>query len=236
MITIADHETDFANACVAAFRSTAAAAIAARGRFHVALTGGTSPRPFHRALVAADGIDWPSVEIWFGDERAVGPSDPKSNFGAAQADLLAHVPIPRAQIHRMEGEAGDLDAVAKGYERALVERCDGALDLLIVGIGKDAHILSLWPGSDLVEERSSLVVAAIDPPMDPALSRVTFTPAVVERARSVLAIVTGRDKRDAVTRARHAPDDPRAIPAHVLRRARSVHWIVDRDAFDPSAS
>lgn len=235
-VLIVDDVDAFADACAARVVEACRGAIAARGRFAIALTGGSTPVPMHRALARAphrDAIDWARVDVFFGDERAVPPADPRSNYRAAREALLDHVPVPTAQVHRIEAERDDLHAVAREYEATLRRACGGALDLLVVGLGKDAHVLSLWPGSDLVLERDALVVASIDPPMDPPLSRVTLTPAAVEAARSVLAIATSASKRDAVERALHGDDDPRAVPAHVLRRARTVRFVIDRAAAPP---
>lgn len=233
VVQVVDDVDAFAEACAAHVVEACRAAIAARGRFAIALTGGSTPGPMHRALARAphrDAIAWQKVDVFFGDERAVPPDAPQSNYRAARETLLDHVPIPSAQVHRIEAERSDLAAVARGYEATLRRVCGGALDLLVVGLGKDAHVLSLWPGSALVEERSSLVVASVDPPMDPPLSRVTLTPAAVEAAQSVLAIATSAAKHAALERALHADDDPRAVPAHVLRRAREVRFVVDRAA------
>lgn len=216
----------FADACVHVFVEHAQKAIAARGKFVVALTGGSTPGPIHRALVSA-AVDWSRVTVLFGDERAVPPTDPRSNFRAANEALLTHVP---ATVFRMEGERDDLHAAARDYEQILLHTCGGEIDLIFVGLGSDAHILSLHPGAPAIDERGALVVAEYDPPMDPAVSRITMTPPVLEQARHVLGIVTGSSKQKALHEALHAPDDPKRVPAHLLRRVKSLQWIVDRAA------
>lgn len=216
----------FAEAAARFFVERAREAIDERGRFVVALAGGSTPAPLHRALDAS-ALDWSKVVVLFGDERAVGPADERSNHRSAHETLLSRVP---AVVHRIEGERADLHAVAREYERVMLDTCGGALDLLIVGLGQDAHILSLWPGCPAIEERTALVVATLDPPMNPAVSRVTMTPVAIERARHVLAIATGAGKQVALDRALHAPDDPLHCPAHLLRRAADLRWIVDRPA------
>jgi len=219
----------FADACARLFVERAGQAIAARGKFVVALTGGSTPGPIHRALATTyrDAVDWSRVTVLFGDDRAVPPTDERSNFRAANETLLAHVP---ATVFRIEGERTDLDRVARDYEQVLLQTCNGELDFLFVGLGQDAHVLSLWPGCPAIEERERLVVATIDPPMNPAVSRVTMTPPVVERAHLVLAIATGTAKRDALSKALHAGEDRPHIPAQILRRGRDVRWIVDAAA------
>jgi 6-phosphogluconolactonase len=218
---------DFPRNCAEVFVNNARDAIAERGRFVVALTGGSTPGPIHRALAAEfrDRVEWAKVIVLFGDERAVPPNDKLSNYCAAHESLLAHVP---ATVHRMEGERSDLHAAARDYQ-AILERV-GPVDLMFVGVGKDAHVLSLYPGSPQIDERTALVVAAIDPPMDPAVSRITMTPAAVEQTRELLVIVSGAEKREAVRRAISGPDDPHHVPVHLVRHHRNAQMIVDAAA------
>ena len=233
VLDVVEDEARFVETAATAFVDACREAIAARGKFVVALTGGSTPVPVHRALGAApwkDRIDWPRVHVVFGDERAVPPHDARSNFGAAKRDLIDHVPLPASNVHRMLGESTDLAAAARDYERALVELCDAKMDLIFVGLGKDAHIFSLFPGSPMIREEKSLVVAEIDPPMDPAVSRITFTPPMIDRAARVLGIATGAGKSEAVRRAVEDADDPSRVPAHLIRRARAARLLVDRAA------
>lgn len=218
----------FAAAAARAFVDTALEAIAARGRFVVALTGGSSPLPVHAALATSfrDRVQWDLVDVVFGDERAVPPDHELSNYRAAHASLLQHVP---ARVHRMEGERADLAAAARDYEAELLGLCGGELDLMFVGIGADAHILSLFPGSPHLAS-TALVEAALDPPMNPAVSRLTMTPIAVARARRVIALATGASKRPAIEKLIHDPTDEATVPAHVLRRAGDARLIVDRAA------
>lgn len=219
----------FAAAAARAFVESAIEAIAARGRFVVALTGGSTPLPIHRALATSfrDRVHWQDIDVVFGDERAVAPDDPRSNYRAAHESLLQHVP---ARVLRMEGERADLAAAAREYDEKLVALCGGEIDLMFVGIGKDAHILSLFPGSPLITGSAALVEASIDPPMNPAVSRITMTPRALERARRVVAIAAGAEKREAIEKLLHGDTDPARVPAQLLRRANDVRLIVDRAA------
>ncbi len=134
------------------FLSVVNDAVAARGRADIALTGGSSPQPMHRALATpefAAQIPWAAVHIWFGDERAVPPGDPLSNYGAARDTLLAHVPLPPANVHRMQGEAPP-DTAAAAYEAELRRHLAPtpgavpALDLIWLGLGhRRAHRVTL---------------------------------------------------------------------------------------------
>ncbi|MGZ3452121.1 MAG: 6-phosphogluconolactonase [Polyangiales bacterium] len=228
-ITIAEDPASFAEAACFLFCIVARHAIAARGRFVVALTGGSTPAPIHRLLAQApfkNDVEWEKVVVLFGDERAVPITAKESNYRSAHEDLLRHVP---AKVHRMEAERADIAAAAKEYEDLLQSL--GPIDLLFAGLGKDAHVLSLYPGSPTIDETSRLVVEAVDPPMDPKLSHITLTPAAVAQARMVVAIASGEGKRDALHRALHDADDPKHTPAHVLRRAKDLRFVVDRAAF-----
>jgi 6-phosphogluconolactonase len=218
----------FTSAAARAFVDTALESIAARGRFVVALTGGSSPIPIHTALATTfrDRVQWDLVDVVFGDERAVPPEHELSNYRAARESLLQHVP---SRVFRMEGERADLASAARDYEKQLMELCGGEIDLMFVGIGKDAHILSLFPGSPHLAS-ATLVEASIDPPMNPAVSRITMTPVAVSRARRVVAIATGADKRPAIEKLVHDTTDEARVPAHVLRRASDARLIVDRAA------
>lgn len=212
----------FAAAGARAFVEAANEAITERGRFVVALTGGSTPLSIHRALATSfrARVLWEKVVVLFGDERAVAPDDPRSNYRAAHESLLQHVP---ATVFRMEAERSDLETAARDYEPHVRD-----IDLMFVGIGKDAHILSLYPGSPLIAERVERVAASIDPPMDPALSRITMTPAPLLDARLVIAIAVGAEKRGAIEKLLHAPDDAINVPAHLLRQAGNARLIVDR--------
>jgi 6-phosphogluconolactonase len=229
-ILVRENVDAFAKEGAEIFARLAKEAIEARGRFTVALTGGSTPGPIHHALAKApqeSGIDWSKVELFFGDERAVAPDAKESNYGAAREQLLRHVPLPEAQIHRMEGERKDLSEAAGDYQRTLLSVCKGELDLVMLGVGKDAHILSLFPGSLAIDEDLELVVAEIDPPMNPAVSRITMTPAVLARARHVLVLARGDEKRRAVRIAIEGALDRHSYPAQILRSVPEVTWLLD---------
>lgn len=198
--------------------------VRARGRCALALSGGATPRPVYQLLAQAPlaaRIAWPSVEIFFGDERAVPPSDPASNYGMVAAVLLERVPVPATQIHRMEAERTDRDAAARDYERLLPER----LDLLLLGMGADGHTASLFPGSPALEERRRRVVPATGPA--PPRERLTITPPVIARARRVAVLVAGAEKAAAVARALQLPARPRELPVQL-----ALHgvWFVEKGA------
>lgn len=197
-------------------------AIRNNGRCSIALSGGKSPQPIYAELAASfREIPWKNVDVYFGDERAVPPTDPMSNYGMARASLLDRVPVPAANVRRMEGERADLDAAARDYERLLPP----AFDVLLLGIGPDGHTASLFPGAPTLDERTRRVVAA-DSPFPPP-RRLTITPPVIAAARQTAMIVTAGDKAGIVQRALEGPRDPHALPSQL---ALGGVWILDRDA------
>lgn len=195
-----------------------------RGACHLALAGGTTPRPVYRALARSpllQAADWSRVHVYFGDERCVPPADGDSNFGMARATLLDRVPVPPEQVHRMRGEDPDRRRAARAYEAALPER----LDLLILGVGPDGHTASLFPGGAALSETTRLVLPA-DAPFEPR-ARLTVTPPVIETARRVLVLVRGASKAVAVRAALAPQGDVAETPARLARRGI---WIVDAAA------
>ncbi len=196
-------------------------AIAERSRFSVALAGGESPKALYAALRARDGVDWTKWDVFLGDERAVPESDPRSNLRGAREALLDHVSVDPARVHPMYVAGLSLDAMAERYAHALrdVLGAPAVFDLVILGLGKDAHTLSLHPRCAAIEERERDVVALHSPPMDPDLSRVTLTPPVVARARAVLMIASGASKASAVAAALVGPDDRLRWPGQIIRDA-----------------
>ncbi len=199
-------------------------AVDARGRCAIALAGGSTPRPVYWTLAQEpfkSTVRWDHVWVYFGDERAVPPDHPDNNFGAAREALLKHVPVPEAQVFRMEAERADRDAAAGAYARLLPDR----LDLLILGMGPDGHTASLFPGSPALEERDLRVVAVIGP--KPPAARLTITPPVISAARDVLVLVTGEDKTMTVAIALEGPMVPRSLPVQL---AREGTWMLDRAA------
>jgi 6-phosphogluconolactonase len=211
-----------ARAAAADFARRAEAAVAARGRFTVALSGGSTPRALYALLADPDApwrnlVPWGRTQTWFGDERNVPPDHPDSNYRMAREALLAHV---AASVHRMEGERPAREA-ADRYEadlRATLGAEGGLpprLDLALMGLGADGHTASLFPGTDALEERVRWVAA----PWVPAVGahRITLTLPVFERARAVVFLVAGAEKAPALARLLSPPPGEPAIPAARVR-------------------
>lgn len=196
-------------------------AIAARGRFLLVLAGGTTPTPIYTALRDAD-TDWSRWEIWFGDERCLPAGDPERNSTMATQAWLAHVPIPIERIHVIAAELGAADAAVQ-YAGAL--RGVDAFDLVLLGLGEDGHTASLFADHDWgsgVDAPDALAV--LDSPKPPA-QRVSLSAARLSHARSVVFLVAGASKREAVRRWRHGD----AIPARAIRPRLGVDVLLTAD-------
>ena len=195
--------------------------IGEEGHVSLALAGGTTPRAVYEALAKISGIDWAKVIVFFGDERAVPPTHPDSNFSMAQSALFSRVALPAANIHRIPAEEPDLDAVARAYEAILPER----ISLMVLGIGEDGHTASLFPGSPALKERTRRVLPVIGPKPPPR--RFSVTPPVIESAGTCIMLATGSGKAEPVRRALLDPVDIETTPSSL---ARGGLWILDHAA------
>lgn len=205
-------------------------AIAARGAFHFALAGGGSPRPLYKLLASEyrDSVPWDKVHVYWGDERYVPHDHADSNCRMARETLLNHVPIPEAQIHPMPTEPADPNEAAAQYERTLRDATGEAiprLDLILLGLGGDAHTASLFPGSEALNEKTRLVVAA-EGPFEPT-QRITLTAPLINQARAVYIMAFGESKAEAVTNTFLNEHNPMQYPTHAIQLEEGdlVWWI-----------
>jgi 6-phosphogluconolactonase len=183
-----------------------AAQLLAAASGHVTLTGGSTPRvAYERAAELRE--DWSGVDFWFTDERCVTPDHEHSNYGMAERALLSRA--GGATVHRMRGELGPEDG-AVAYANELEEFGPAALDFILLGVGPDAHICSLFPGHEELAERERRVVGVETPGMAPLVSRITVTLPVVNSSGRIVFLVSGDDKAEAVQRIFAGPPDPRA--------------------------
>ena len=191
--------------------AAAAVSLLAEASGQVCITGGSTPRVAYER-VAELRPDWSGVELWFSDERCVPPDHEHSNFRMADEALRARGSGPI--VHRMQGELGPVEGAAE-YEREYEAAGEPALDLILLGLGPDAHTCSLFPGEDAVGERERPVVGVETPGMAPLVSRITLTLPVVNASRRIVFLVTGADKAGAVARAFKGGPDPSA-PASLV--------------------
>jgi 6-phosphogluconolactonase len=202
-------------------------AAAAEAGGHVVLTGGSSPK---RAYELASTADWSRATVWFGDERCVPPDHELSNFGMADAALLSRLSAP-PEVLRMEGELGP-EAGAGAYEAAVRERLGGEprWDLLLLGLGPDAHTASLFPSKPEKDVRDRLVVGVPEAGMAPQVPRISLTLPALNAARHVVFLVTGDSKAQAVQRAFGDPPDHASPAAHVRPPAGELTVLLDAGA------
>ncbi len=209
-------------------------AVAARGRFSVALAGGSTPRRTYELLAEpslADQASWDRVHVFWGDERCVPLADPRSNAGMAMAAWLDRASIPRAQIHPMDC-APDPAAAARDYEAHLREFFAGQpprLDLVLLGLGSDGHTASLFPGSPALAEGDRWAAPVFAAEGGP--HRVTLTAPLINQARLVAFLVSGPGKAAILAEILQGPRDPLRLPAQLIQpHAGELVWLVDQPA------
>ncbi len=203
---------------------------AARGG-NLVLTGGSTPRRAYEAAARA-GTDWNRATVWLSDERCVPPGDGRSNFSLIDGALVSRLPTDaQPEVFRMEGELGP-EIGAANYEASVRERMGGdpRWDLVLVGLGPDAHVASLFPGKPEVQERRRLVVGVEYAGWDPFISRISLSLPALNSARKVVFLVTGKDKAAAMKRAFGDPPDPSSPAAHVRPRAGELIVMCDEAA------
>lgn len=206
------------------------AAAAAEGQ-QIVLTGGSTPRAAYERAAELDA-DWSRATLWFGDDRCVPPDHEHSNFRMAREALLDRLAGPGPAVQRIEGERGPTEG-ADAYERVLRSVFGGGVpefDLLLLGLGPDAHCASLFPRDAALGERERLAVGVETPGMAPLVSRVTMTLPVLNSAREVLFLVSGEDKAEAVRRAFAGTPDPDAPASLVSPDSGSLTVLLDPGA------
>ncbi len=225
---------DLARQAAASFVEQAAAAIAARGRFSVALSGGTTPRIVFRFLAGpefAPQVDWSRVHVFWGDERAVPPDDPESNFRLAQEHLLQPLGLAPENIHRIEGELPPAEAAAH-YDAHLTAFFGAAprrFDLIHLGMGEDGHTASLFPHTAALDDPEARVVANDVPQRQ--TTRVTFTAALINAARAVEFFVTGVGKAGVLREVLLGSEQKHHYPSQLICPTDgTLTWLVTADA------
>lgn len=191
----------------------------------IVLTGGSTPRRAYQ-IAAELEPDWSSVELWWGDERCVPPDDPQSNYGMAKKALLDRLEAQPAAVHRMQGELGRDEAVAE-YKHELAEA--GTFDLVLLGLGPDGHIASLFPNFPTLDVTGRDVLGS-QAGHEPFVERISLTLPRLCNTEELLFLVAGADKADAVARALDGRPS-HATPGSLARSAEgTTRAVVDRAA------
>ncbi len=231
MIEVYPDLESLSRAAAAFIVAQARQAVAARGRFSLALSGGGTPRRAYELLAApplAEQAPWDRVHIFWGDERCVPLDNPLSNARMARAAWLDQVPIPKNQIHPLDC-ALDPAAAARAYEAELREFFGGQpprLDLVLLGLGDNGHTASLFPGAPVLEEQARWAAAVYV--SDQNLHRVTLTAPLLNQARQVAFLVSGSVKAAVVNEVLHGPYEPRRLPAQLIQPADGdLRWFLD---------
>lgn len=207
--------------------AAAAAAIAARGRFNLVLSGGNTPRGVYERLCDAD-TDWQRWHIYLGDERCVPPTDAQRNSAMATDIWLAHVPVPVQQQHWIPAELGPV-AGAAHYAETL--RDLGSFDLVLLGLGEDGHVASLFPGSYWGAAVTAPAVLPVLNAPKPPPQRVSLSAARLNDARAVLFLIDGESKRAALDRWRAGED----LPVAAIRPRDGADVLLTEALLDAAA-
>lgn len=234
-IDVLEDEETLAQRAKDLFVSVASEAMASRGIFHVAIPGGRTPKRFFELLTEdPKAVDWSRVRVFWTDERYVPPDHPDSNYRLALDAFLACVPIPESNIYRIPTDLVTAGDAARSYEQTLrtVFQVQGdevpSFDLVILGMGRDGHTASLFPGSAGVREDRALA-CTVSRPEGP--SRISLTPPVLRAAGRILVLVSGPDKAATLSGVLLGNPDPPRYPIHVLWPVLDrVTWLVERRA------
>jgi 6-phosphogluconolactonase len=223
---------ELAEAAARDFAARAREAITERGRFAVALAGGSTPKATYEVLARdyADELDWSEVHVFFGDERPVPPDHKASNYRTARETLLSRIRV--GSVHRIRCELPPEEAAA-AYEEVLREFYGPderpSFDLILLGLGADGHTASLFPETSALEVTDRWVVA--NPVLKLDTTRITLTIAAINAAKAVTFLVSGSDKAEALKEILERDADPREYPATSIRPEKGdLTWMVDRAA------
>lgn len=244
-IIVRSDERAVAKAAAERFAAAVTQAVEQRGQALVALSGGTTPLAMFHLLAQPPyltDLPWDKIQLFWADERLVPPNDPGSNYGAAEQTLLQHVPLPRANIHRMRGEwPADLAVADYAAQLAALAEMDHTkpawprFDLVLLGLGSDGHTASLFPGSAVVVA-APVIVAHAEYDGRPA-ERLSLTPPVINAAREVVFVATGEAKAGAVAAVLEGDRDPVRRPAQRIQPSDgALVWLLDRAAAGQSAT
>lgn len=212
------------------FVTAARSAIAKRGVFYVALAGGSTPKGLYEKLATSpyiEQIDWNRVHLFFGDERCVPATHDDSNFKMARIAMLDHIPVPQENVHRMPTESGDAAEVAVRYAetmRSIMQ--DQPFDLVLLGLGPDGHIASLFPDTPALDVTETLTASLFVEKFQSW--RVTITYPVINAARQVIVFIAGEAKAEIVRDI--TTDQVQGLPVQRLNPQGEYFWFMDQAA------
>jgi 6-phosphogluconolactonase len=226
-VKVSPSAADVALAAAAMFAETVSAAVAARGLARVAISGGSTPKAMFKLLADesqpfVNDIPWAKLQLFWVDERCVPPGHPESNYGMTKTAMLDKVPLPPANVHRMEGEL-DPEEAASRYESEIRNtfKLEGAetptFDLVLLGLGPDGHTASLFPHTEGLNEMSRICFANHVPQKD--TWRLTLTWPVITQGREVAFLIEGDEKAEIIRTVFTGAYEPETYPAQLIRPA-----------------
>jgi 6-phosphogluconolactonase len=213
-------------------------ALVERGQFTIALAGGSTPKPLYEAIASQD-LPWDKIHVFWGDERYVPADHPDSNEGMARLAWLDQVAIPPANVHPIPTDEADPAIAAQKHERQIQEFFQlgsgefPTLDVVLLGIGDDGHTASLFPHTEALTVRDRLITVG----NKDGQPRITFTSPLINQARTVIFLVTGANKHNALTHILAATGDEATYPARLIQPQGQLWWLLDQAAgenLDPS--
>ena len=217
------------------FASQATAAVRSRGRFTVALSGGSTPRNLYSLLAQNRSLPWDKIYFFFGDERHVPPDSPESNYRMARESLLSKISTPEANVFRVPAENPDAREAAKNYEHTLKQFFNTPanefprFDLVLLGMGPDGHTASLFPGTSALQEKSLWVVSNWVDKFK--TDRITLTLPVLNNAAVVIFLVSGQDKAQPLKEVLEGKESGGLYPSKLIQPLDGeLIWMVDRAA------
>lgn len=234
MIRIFKDSFQLSEAAAESFVRTAKEAVQERGKFFVALTGGSSPKQLYQLLATApyrEEVPWEHTYVFWGDERWVPLTDKQSNFKMAHETLLSKIPVPEEQIFPMWGEQKP-EAFARQYEEQLrkyLNEENPRFDLILLGMGDDGHTASLFPGTAILEEKERWVEAYYLAPQE--MYRITLTAPLINQARQIIFLTFGERKAPVLSEVLEGERNPEKYPAQLIHPQNGkIFWLVDEAA------
>lgn len=234
MVHIFNNTDDLSRAAARLFVEAAQAAVQERGRFHVALTGGSSPVGLYRLLAQPEytaQVPWQQTFVFWGDERWVPLTHEKSNARMAKLELLDKVPVSGQQVFPMWAEGTEPEAFAKKYEQLLQQHFGPGMprfDLILLGMGDDGHTASLFPHTAVLKEKDRLVQAYYLPPQ--SMYRITLTAPLINAAKKIAFLTFGAGKAKSLYEVLEGARNEEQYPSQLIRNDDTVHWLVDEAA------